>query len=59
LPDCNVRHMWWSFGHFINIVLEKLTLADLISGDYEVVIESLIVKSGSGKAFDKHRSLKV
>ncbi len=59
LPDCNVRHMWWSFGHFINIVLEKLTLADLISGDYEVVIESLKVKSGSGKAFDKHRSLKV
>jgi len=57
LHDCNVRHMWRSFGHFINNVLEKLTLADLLNGNYEMVIESLKVKSDSDMVFDKQRSL--
>jgi Rrf2 family iron-sulfur cluster assembly transcriptional regulator len=59
LHDCSVRHMWWSFGHFINNVLEKLTLADLLNGGYEKVIESLNVKSGSEKVLEKHQDLRV
>jgi len=58
-PDCNVRHMWWSFGQFINDVLEKLTLADLMNGKYEAVIDSLKVKSDSDKTFEKQQSLNV
>jgi len=32
--DCTVRNMWRGFNEMIGQVLEKMTLADLVSGNY-------------------------
>ncbi len=38
--ECNVRHMWMSFNDFISSILHNLTLADLLNGNYRLVIPS-------------------
>ena len=31
--DCTVRNIWETFGDFVNTILQKVTLADLVSGE--------------------------
>jgi Rrf2 family iron-sulfur cluster assembly transcriptional regulator len=38
--NCNVKHMWRTFNDLINNILYDLTLADLINGEYEGILES-------------------
>ena len=38
--DCTVRHMWESFNDFISGILHNLSLADLLNGNYQLVIPS-------------------
>jgi len=34
--DCQVRPIWLSFGKFIKHVFDRVSLADLLSGDFEL-----------------------
>jgi Rrf2 family transcriptional regulator, iron-sulfur cluster assembly transcription factor len=36
IEECNVRNMWATFNDFVNDVLRRMTLADLITGDYRL-----------------------
>ena len=38
--DCNIKTMWLTFSNFINGILKKLTLADMVKGDYAALIDS-------------------
>ena len=48
-PDCTVRHMWETFNDFISDILHKLTLADLVNGNYKLLVpeaETIISDDG-------------
>ena len=37
--DCTIKNMWLTFNNFINGVMKKLTLADLVKGEYDVLVD--------------------
>ena len=40
IEECNVRNMWATFNDFVNDILKRMTLADLITGDYRLTFET-------------------
>lgn len=55
--DCNVRHMWQSFNSFISDILHDLTLADLLNGNYKLVIPSRDNKKTESISFPEEEAI--
>ena len=45
--DCSVRDIWKGFGGLIGTVLERITLADIVSGNLEIIKQMQLSPAGS------------
>jgi Rrf2 family protein len=45
--DCKVRDIWKSFGNFIDQILDKITLADIVDGKLGI-LDKFNLSSGNG-----------
>jgi Rrf2 family iron-sulfur cluster assembly transcriptional regulator len=54
IEECNVRNMWATFNDFVNDVLHRMTLADLITGDYSLTFATF--KQLSEKEFSEQNN---
>jgi Rrf2 family protein len=46
--DCKVRDIWRTFGNFIDQILDKITLADVVEGKLGI-LDAFKISSGNGK----------
>jgi len=49
--DCKVRDIWKTFGNFIDQILDKNTLADVVDGKLRI-LDAFKVSSGNGSRTD-------
>jgi Rrf2 family protein len=54
--DCKVRDIWKTFGNFIDQILDKISLADVVDGKLGI-LDAFKISSGNGSRADAAASL--